>query len=78
MITTGEGGMLITKHAEVFNRAKAKANLGYNSPTQGREKQLKPWLREQVEVGFNFTMSNINASLGVAQLARLNNIAESR
>jgi len=78
MITTGEGGMLVTKHAEVFHKARALANHGYNTSTEDREKQLKPWLREQVLPGFNFRMSSINASLGIAQLNRLDDIAKTR
>ncbi len=78
MITTGEGGMLVTKHFDISRKARALANHGYNSTTQEREKQLKPWLRKQIEPGFNFRMSSINASLGIAQLNRLDNIANTR
>lgn len=78
MITTGEGGMLITKHTEVFHRAKALANHGYNSSTKEREQQVMPWLREQVEPGSNFRMSSINAALGISQLNRLDNISSNR
>ena len=78
MITTGEGGMLITKHKGVYDKAKALTNHGYSTSTKDREKQLKPWLREQTELGSNYRMSSINASLGIAQLNRLDDIASTR
>lgn len=78
MITTGEGGMLVTKSEKVFNRAKAMANHGYYSSTLNREEQSRPWVREQILTGSNYRMSSINASLGVSQLERVNEITQAR
>jgi perosamine synthetase len=78
MITTGEGGMLVTSNSKFFDSAKALANHGYNTSTMDREKNQKPWLREQVVSGYNFRMSNINAALGVAQMSRIEGIVSQR
>ncbi|RBP52783.1 DegT/DnrJ/EryC1/StrS family aminotransferase [Arenicella xantha] len=78
MITTGEGGMLVTRDAAVLDRAKTLANHGYNSSTMDREQQLMPWHRKQIEAGYNFRMSNINAAMGMVQLQRLDDIASTR
>jgi len=78
MITTGEGGMLVTDDADVANTVRTLANHGYGSSTLDRERQRKPWLREQLIAGFNFRMSNTNAALGVAQMNRIDDIVNTR
>ena len=78
MITTGEGGMLVTSNEIVYERAKSLANHGYGSSTLDRENETKPWEREQLRAGYNFRMSNINAALGVAQMSRIESIVSSR
>lgn len=78
MITTGEGGMLISKHPHIVDTARALANHGYGTSTLDREKQTKPWHRSQQMAGYNFRMSSINASLGVSQMERIDNIVGNR
>lgn len=78
MITTGEGGMLVTSNRKYFENASALANHGYGSSTLDRETKKKPWEREQLCAGFNFRMSNINAALGVAQMDRIEGIVGHR
>ena len=78
LITTGEGGMLLTQNKRIAERARIMANHGYGSTTLEREQQSKPWLRHQVLAGFNFRMSNLNAALGVAQMQRIETIVSNR
>jgi perosamine synthetase len=61
IITTGEGGMVVTNDPALAERARSLRNLCF--------------LREQRflhhELGFNFRMTNVQAAIGVAQTARL-------
>ncbi len=68
IITTSGGGAIVTDDAEIANKTRFWA-------TQSREPF--PWY-EHKEIGYNYRMSNILASLGRAQLARLPVIVERR
>jgi perosamine synthetase len=60
-VTTGEGGMVLTDHPELFERCKSLRNLCFNNKRR--------FIHE--ELGWNFRMTNMQAALGVAQLERL-------
>lgn len=60
-ITTGEGGMVLIKDKEVFERAKKLRDHGM-SPTK------RYW---HEEVGFNYRMTNLQGAIGVAQMERV-------
>lgn len=61
LVTTGEGGMVLTANSEFFERAKSLRNLCFRSDRRFYH----------TEIGHNYRMSNIQAALGVAQLTRL-------
>jgi perosamine synthetase len=61
VITTGEGGMILTDNEEWYERARMLRDHAM-SPT---ERYYHP------EIGFNYRMTNIQAALGLAQLERL-------
>ncbi|PIS09482.1 aminotransferase DegT [Candidatus Beckwithbacteria bacterium CG10_big_fil_rev_8_21_14_0_10_34_10] len=58
IITTGEGGMIVTNSKKIFEKAKRLKNLSH-SPK-------KRFLHN--EIGFNYRMTNLQAALGLAQL----------
>jgi perosamine synthetase len=60
LITTGEGGMLLTDDAELAERARRLRNLGFQPERR--------FVHE--ELGWNYRMTNLQASLGLAQLER--------
>jgi len=68
IITSSGGGAIVTDDADMANKARFRA-------TQTREPF--PWY-EHEEIGYNYRMSNILASIGRAQLARLPEIVERR
>ena len=63
LITTGEGGMVVFKHKKTADKAKIMRDHGM-SP------QKKYW---HEFAGVNFRMTNMQASIGVAQLKKINN-----
>jgi perosamine synthetase len=61
LVTTGEGGMLLTDDPELARRARSLRNLAFGSEQRYRHEAL----------GFNFRMTNLQAAVGVAQDERL-------
>ena len=58
IITTSGGGMILSENKSYIRKAKKLS-------TQSREKKLH---YEHIEIGYNYRMSNILASIGLAQL----------
>lgn len=67
ILTTGLGGMLITNNKKLFERAWFLNHQGRKVPTF--------W---QMEHGVSYDMSDLNASLGLAQLERVNELVEKK
>ncbi len=61
IITTGEGGMVLTNDPKMAERAASYRNLCFRS-----EKRFY-----HTELGFNFRMTNMQAAIGVAQVERI-------
>ena len=61
IITTGEGGMVVTDDPDIAERAASYRNLCFKP-----EKRFY-----HTELGYNFRMSNLQAAIGVAQLERV-------
>jgi perosamine synthetase len=61
LVTTGEGGMVMTDDDDLADRLRSLRNLAFRSDRR--------FLHD--ELGFNFRMTNIQAALGVAQLERI-------
>lgn len=67
-ITTGEGGMFVTKNAELFSRVKNLNNHGRSASSS-----LQFW---PDEVGYKFKLSNVQAALGFAQIQRVEQLID--
>lgn len=72
IITTGEGGMALTNNSEL---AECMARLRTHGITRDTELMTEeshgPWYYQQVELGFNYRMTDIQAALGISQLEKL-------
>ena len=76
-MTTGEGGMLTTDDAELAERAARMRSHGMTSLTLDRYKG-HAFSYDVIDVGYNYRMGELNASLGLAQLAVLKTRNEQR
>lgn len=78
-ITTGEGGMLVTKNPEIAKRARVMRLHGINRDAFDRFTAKAPsWYYEIVAPGFKYNMTDIAASLGIHQLKKANLFQEKR
>ncbi len=80
IITTGEGGMALTNNLELANCMRRYRSHGITSDVS--QMKLMPsdeiWNYQQIQLGFNYRMTDIQAALGVSQMARLDEFVERR
>lgn len=70
-ITTGEGGMLVTKNSEIAKRARVMRLHGISRDAFDRFTSKAPsWYYEIVAPGFKYNMTDIAASIGIHQLKK--------
>ncbi|MBB4846208.1 dTDP-4-amino-4,6-dideoxygalactose transaminase [Paucibacter oligotrophus] len=71
-MTTGEGGMLVTRNAELAKRARVMRLHGMSRDAFDRFTATVPsWYYEIVAPGFKYNMTDIAAALGIHQLKRI-------
>lgn len=78
LITTGDGGMILTDSAQQAERLKRLRQHGMTIPDAVRHTSAAVLRERYVEVGFNARMTDIQAALGVEQMRRLPLILERR
>ena len=79
IITTGEGGMATTQHAELAERMRLLRSHGITrEPVKMMRQPDGPWYYEQIDLGFNYRMTDIQAALGLSQMDRLDNYVTTR
>lgn len=72
IITTAEGGMALTNSAELANKMALFRSHGITrDPGQMTHEPDGPWYYQQIELGYNYRMTELQAALGVSQLGRL-------
>lgn len=91
-ITTGEGGMALTNDEILYKKLRRIRSHGItNAPEDfiyrelafqpsepGREAFLNPWYYEQADLGYNYRISDIQCSLGISQMKRLDEFLRRR
>ncbi|MBC7858072.1 MAG: aminotransferase class I/II-fold pyridoxal phosphate-dependent enzyme [Burkholderiaceae bacterium] len=79
ILTTGEGGMVMSNRPELD---KALRRLRSHGMTRERAElscpDPEPWYYEQLELGFNYRITDIQAALGLSQLDRLDEFVARR
>lgn len=72
IITTAEGGMALTNSNELADRMALLRSHGITrDPKQMTHAPDGPWYYQQVDLGFNYRMTELQAALGVSQMTRL-------
>ena len=79
IITTAEGGMALTNSAELATRLGLLRSHGITrDPELMTEPMHGPWYYQQVALGFNYRMTDMQAALGVSQMTRLTDYVKRR
>jgi perosamine synthetase len=78
VITTGEGGMVTTNRSDLADRVKALRNHGSTGLAFGADPS-KPYTMSTFDMlGFNLRLSDIQAAVGIAQMAKLDRLLAER
>jgi dTDP-4-amino-4,6-dideoxygalactose transaminase len=79
IITTGEGGMAVTNDpALVKHMARLRSHGITRYPSEMTRPPDGSWYYQQIELGFNYRMTDIQAALGVSQMRQLDEFVEQR
>jgi UDP-4-amino-4,6-dideoxy-N-acetyl-beta-L-altrosamine transaminase len=80
IITTGEGGMALTNNAVLADRMRRYRSHGVT--TDDGRMEPRPvdeiWNYQQIGIGYNYRMTDIQAALGLSQMLRLREFVERR
>ncbi|MBC3374684.1 UDP-4-amino-4,6-dideoxy-N-acetyl-beta-L-altrosamine transaminase [Pseudomonas sp. SWRI92] len=71
IITTAEGGMVLTNNTELANKMALLRSHGITRDAQQMTQSDGPWYYQQIDLGFNYRMTELQAALGVSQMERL-------
>jgi len=79
MITTGEGGMCVTNSQDI---AEKLSRIRSHGITRDPDKSLATvdglWSYDQIDLGYNFRLTDFQAALGISQLSRLDKFTSRR
>ena len=79
ILTTGEGGLVTTQNAELAQKFRLLRSHGLTRDAAMMEHPSQdPWYYEQLDLGFNYRMTDLQAALGLSQLHRLDAMHQRR
>ena len=72
IVTTGEGGMALTNDVGIARQMQLLRSHGITRDANEMTREADgPWYYQQIELGFNYRMTDIQAALGLSQMKRL-------
>lgn len=79
IITTGEGGMTVTNDVDLAGRMERLRSHGVTRDAALMTQEPDgPWYYQQIELGFNYRMTDVQAALGLSQLSRVDDYVRRR
>ena len=78
LLTTGEGGMVVTTDEAVAARLRRLREHGMDASAAQRHASRQPVIEHYLEVGFNYRMTDVQAAIGLVQLAKLDRLIARR
>jgi UDP-4-amino-4,6-dideoxy-N-acetyl-beta-L-altrosamine transaminase len=79
IITTGEGGMVLTNNRVLYDRmVRLRSHAITRDPTLMEGENQGAWYYQQLELGFNYRMTDLQAALGTSQMTRLDDFVARR
>ena len=79
IITTAEGGVATTNNKDLAQKMDLLRSHGITRDTESMTNEPDgPWYYQQIDLGFNYRMTEMQAALGVSQIERLQSITDRR
>lgn len=77
-ITTGEGGMIMTDSEEMYKRLALFRSHGITRDGSMMSENEGDWYYQQIELGYNYRITDIQCALGISQMDRLDEFIKKR
>ncbi len=79
MITTGEGGMAVTNSKELETKMRRLVSHGITREEHLMKNKFQgPWYYEQLDLGWNYRLTEFQAALGLSQMKRIDSFVKKR
>jgi UDP-4-amino-4,6-dideoxy-N-acetyl-beta-L-altrosamine transaminase len=79
IVTTAEGGMAVTNSVELAQKLELLRSHGITRDANLMTKPMDgPWYYQQVDLGYNYRMTDLQGALGVSQMQRLDEYVAKR
>ncbi len=79
IVTTAEGGAVVTNNKKLADKMSLLRSHGITRDTEQMEGESHGgWYYQQIDLGFNYRMTELQAALGVSQMQRLDEFIEAR
>lgn len=70
-ITTGEGGMIVTDNEELYQKMMLFRSHGITRDENLMTRNDGPWFYQQLDLGYNYRITDIQCALGCSQMKKL-------
>ena len=70
-ITTGEGGVVVTNSKELYEKMILFRSHGITRNSELMIENQGPWYYEQIDLGYNYRLTDIQSALGLSQIKKL-------
>ena len=71
IITTGEGGMVLTNNPDLYEKLRLYRSHGITRDPNLMSNNDGSWYYEQIDLGYNYRVTDMQAALGTSQMKRL-------
>lgn len=79
IVTTGEGGMVVTNNKDLYDKLVLYRSHGITREPKLMNKQADgPWYYQQIDLGFNYRMTDMQAALGYSQMQKVDEFVSKR
>ena len=79
IITTGEGGAALTNNKQLFEKLELFRTHGITRDTDKMTHESEGgWYYQQIELGFNYRITDLQAALGISQMSRIDSFVSKR
>lgn len=79
IITTAEGGMVLTNNSDLYEKLIRLRSHGITRNPEFMQGQSDgPWYYQQIELGYNYRMTDLQAALGISQMNRIDEFVKRR
>lgn len=77
-ITTGEGGMIVTDNEEFYKKMQLFRSHGITRDASLMTRDEGSWFYQQLDLGYNYRITDIQCALGCSQMKKLDRFLERR